>query len=475
MKIDITVNAILNSFSGLEKEHNLFDKKVRGVYFWQLLRFSLYMELAQIHSHAEDAYKKLSLGISAFFRKSFVGFTMSPFLHFNKKCDVLICSGVRNIESNNGYYSIWTYPLEEELEQKSIPYLVFEVRDTRGKYTRKGNNIIYHERRNIFSLLDYIKVWFDKPEKGEIKKALEGITDIAGIPVSELKTLSEDSIAERISIFRLQEAFYTKILKKFKPKKVYLVSGWLSMIAACKKLRIETIELQHGIMPKFTFPYDSSNSSIYFPDNLCLWGQYWYNSTPLPVPQNRVTFTGYKYLKDELNKYHDVEVKNNRILFLSSLRKQLVDIAIKFAEINPHFDVVVRLHPSETLDWRKGNGYNIELAATQERLNNLDVEVANEVPLYKSLKLSCFSVGIFSTACMESIATGCKCILVSDNIAAMHSYLLGIGVVPVVDNEKELSDIVNSKKDYWKDIDINYFFAGTVGSDDSKEVEFYKE
>ncbi len=476
MKTNITVKTILSAFSGLEKEHSLFDRKVRGVYFWQLLKFSLYMELIKLPYLADDAYEKLGSGIVAFFRKCFAGFIKSPFLCFNKKCDVLICpmDGGRNIKRNSGSYSMWTYPLEDELEQKGIPYLVLEVRDTLGRYSRKGKNIIYHERRNIFSLFDYLRVLFDRPKNKEINSALKGITDIAGKPVSELKTLSNNFITERIFKFRLQEAFYTRLLKKFKPKKVYFVSHftWLAMIAACNKLKVETIELQHGSM-LFEYPHDFGNSSIYAPDKLYLWGRYWYDFiAPLPISKNNIIFTGYKYLKDELNKYCDITAQNNRVLFLSSMREHLIDIAIKFSEMNPNFDVVFRLHPFETLYWKKRSEQYLELADAQKRLNNLDVEVANEVPLYHSLKSSRYTVAIFSTTCLESIAAGCKLILVSDNIVTLYPYLVDKVIVPLADNEKELSDIVNSNKNYWKNVDIDYFFAGSNGSIDTNET-FY--
>ena len=162
-----------------------------------------------------------------------------------------------------------------------------------------------------------------------------------------------------------QKVYFTKkinikkTLSQREVKKVYLVVSyeWESLIAACHELNIEVIELQHGAISKLHLGYSFPNISKipYFPDKMLLFGEFWYDSVPLPIKKQNIIINGFNYHNSKVHALENIAKNNKQIIFISqgTIGKSLSEIAYDFAKTNQDFKIIYKLHPGEYINWQK--------------------------------------------------------------------------------------------------------------------------
>ncbi|MBN1523568.1 MAG: hypothetical protein JW904_03690 [Spirochaetales bacterium] len=224
----------------------------------------------------------------------------------------------------------------------------------------------------------------------------------------------EKMIRDTVSAFIVERDFYSRLLRKRKVKKVYLVCsyGIEALISACTLNHVECLELQHGTMSRYHLGYSFPNSSSipYFPDILFLFGDYWRDNTPIPLSKTRLISIGYHYLETQLKQYIVCKKKKNQIIIISqgTIGKDLTRIISVFAKNNPKYAIVYKLHPGECPRWKT----EYQELAEAARLSNFSIVDNSEVSLYQLLGESEYAVGVYSTAIYEALVLNCKIILV---------------------------------------------------------------
>ena len=154
-------------------------------------------------------------------------------------------------------------------------------------------------------------------------------------------------------IYNLWHLFYKNVLKKIKPKKIYLVGGifYAPLVNVADAMNIDTIEIQHGVINKkhlgYHFPKTSRDG--YFSKELYLLSNFWKEKASLPSGVKTIqTGNNYFYKKPTFSN------KKNGVLFISGPRfgDKVAEIAISFAEKNKGVPISFKLHPREIKDWK---------------------------------------------------------------------------------------------------------------------------
>lgn len=452
-----TIKKLIEEILRIEVEYKLFEKEIDGVYVWQLIRFNLFTELAKKLNLLQDSHpnQKQNGNRHIEMLKHFINGTLNGPLTYSSNAEFILFSHPRKVRTeDSNLIDIYSNYLEDKWREEGTGYLVIE-KPYNGAFIRKASKMVRHnETLSLFTLWNYFK-----PKK-DIDFSINGLDSIANIPTGTIKVLSKENISRVLHAFKREYHYYTKVLTKHRPKKVYMVVAYFrhSLVAAAADLGIETTEIQHGEITPFSIAYSyPKNVKIpYFPKKLILWGKFWYDNSQMPIDEKNISYGGFPFLDEEINKYSDTVRDKSRVLFISQgkIGKLLVDIALEFATQNKEYKVVYRLHPSEAEQWKV---LYPKLYSFSMKNSNFSVETREINPSHKSFAESKFVVGVNSTALIESLAVNCKLILVDLPGVEYFQSLIDKELVKKVKNSEQLTKAIK-EDDELTSIDSDYFF-----------------
>lgn len=459
---DLSVKKVCNKIWDIEEKYDLFNKKINDIYFWKLLRFSVFQKILKEKNIYGEAHTKVSqkfIDKLLYLPRALKNNHLHSALKRNSQKDFLIFEHPRKVKVNNQYIDKYTYEFVENLNKDR--YEIIDRKYNGKDYNKSTQNRSYLD--TISFAFPYFKQLFiinklslTTKEKNLIKKLEKSFEVEFNVKVDLLNL-----ILERIRKFNARYIYYNKLLKKRKPKKVFLVVSYNmeALIAACKENNILTIEFQHGTMSKYHLGYSFPNSKNipYFPNQIYLFGEYWADSTPLPLPKNDLINYGFPYLEKRLEEYKDYNKKDNQALFISqgTIGNKLTKIAYKFAKNNKKYNIVYKLHPGEYNRWK--DDYPILNKAI--KLSNFSVIASNNINLYELFSESEYQVGVYSTAIYEGLTLGCKTILIDLPGIEYMEYLIEQDIVKVAENEIEISNLCQ-EYDFNLNFNKDYFFNG---------------
>ncbi len=235
---------------------------------------------------------------------------------------------------------------------------------------------------------------------------LEDIIQVARrLDKSTYYTSSEKHyIKSALHVFYSSFRKYYHLLRNRGVKKLFFTGHYHNegIIAACNKLNIECIELQHGLINKkdLYYVYDSifkkSLKNGLMPDKILLYGPYWKEvlDAGCEWPENRKIVVG-NYLAHNYSA-PDPEKKENIILVAT--QKGMDDKYIpyveqlkKYVELYPGWKLIVKLHPLEK---------------RASRYDSLRSEVCEIAPLqsniFEYLERCKIQISIYSTTFFDS-------------------------------------------------------------------------
>ena len=333
---------------------------------------------------------------------------ISNYLFFNlQKVEVLVFTHSRSKLVENRLIDPYTHYLVKNLIKNNISFLELESPHN-GKHLRKKK---YYKRYldSIFILRNiknfFIKTNISQKNKKilkqlskEINEGTDNFIDIRKILISNTKK------------FKPTYSFYTKLLNKTKPKKIYLIVsyGRGELIRAANDLNIEIIELQHGTFSKYHLGYSfpNGNNKAYLPTKFYVWNKYWKNLINLPIQQDQVIISPFQYLEIEKKKFTHIKKEKDSLLILSqggiteSILSRIIDNIAYFQK----FKITFKLHPNE---YHMISRYK-NLIYLQKKYN---VKVVTNIDLYENLAKSEYQAGVFSTSLYEGVEFNCKTIL----------------------------------------------------------------
>ena len=486
-----TVKEICQNIWNLEEKYELNHARIQDSYPWQLIRMYLYYEITTKTNVFESAQQS-SL---SFYDKvnSFLPFIknsiLSNPLSGNENVDVLIFDHPRKIIFQDEYQDIYSYFLKDTLEKKGKTFETIESpylnNHFRNKKNIKENHVKFNDRILLGSFIHKTrgrgKLPFTDEEKQIIDTVKNELETIFKIEI-DLFRIIEDHILN----FQYDYKKYIELIQKKNPKTVFLVVAYenKALVAACKKLNIEIIELQHGTISPYHLGYSYPESTMkingkikeieYFPDKILSFGDYWKNASHYPIDHSNIISMGFPYFEENSKTYmkmaekkFDEDNEDKQILFISQgvIGKYLSKLAYETAESinkenkenkeNHNYQFIYKLHPGEYGTW--GENYEYLNKAVNE-FKNFKVIDQSQPPLYELFAKSHYQVGAFSTAIYEGLAFNCRTFIIDVPGVEYLDDLMEKDIVKKVKNSEELIDYINDENLLNNDYDKNFFF-----------------
>lgn len=453
----MTIKSLSNSLFQIENKYDLFNYSINEVFFWKLIRFDIIKIIqratglyGQDHTPAKENFTdKLKIALSDYKNSLF-----HSVCRRKKACDILVIEHGRKVKSGNSFIDIYTQPIVHSLQLSNSSYEIVDRKYNQKHYCRPNKQRSYLEYKTIGSVLkkrfNPFRLTHSEKEKllvieNEIYKTFSVSINLIALVLKKITNFKNDFQA------------YKKMLVVRKVKQVYLVVSYVmeAMIAACKAVGVECIELQHGVMNAYhlgySFPYNKTVP--YFPDKLLLFGKYWYDTTPMPLEESQTEVIGYPYLIEKLKAVKDVACKDG-VLFISqgTVGQRLTADAVAFAKAYPEIPVTVKLHPGEFERWERE--YSELVKAEQEKVLTV---MGKGSDMYKLLAQYEYVVGSNSTVLFEAIMLGCRIIIMNYPGIEYMETLLEKKCAIKADSIQDIKKVITDGK--FDAIDTEYFFA----------------
>lgn len=479
-----TVKEICQKIWNLEEKYELNHKEIQGCYPWQLIRMYLYYEITRktnVFESAQQSSLSLFDKINSFLPFLKNSISSNP-LSGSENVDVLIFDHPRKVIFEDEYQDIYSYFLKDTLNQYGKSFETIESpylnQHFRSNENIKENHVRFNDRILLGSFIHKSrnrgKLPFTEDEKQLINTVKEELEAAFKIEI-DLFRIMEDHILN----FQYDYKKYIELLQKKNPKLVFLVVAYenKALVAACKKMNIEIIELQHGTISPYHLGYsypentrkfnDEIKEIEYFPDKILSFGDYWKNACPFPIDSENIISMGFPYFEENSKTYMKIaENKNNekthekQILFISQgvIGKYLSKLAYETASnINDsqNFKFIYKLHPGEYGTWRENYDY---LTKAVDEFENFTVIDKSEPPLYELFAESHCQIGAFSTAIYEGLAFNCKTFIIDVPGVEYLDDLIDKDIVKKVKNSEELINYINNENISIQEYDKDYFF-----------------
>lgn len=492
-----TVKEICQKIWNLEEKYELNHKEIQGCYPWQLIRMYLYYEITRKTNVFESAQQS---SLSLFDKiNSFLPFVknsiLSNPLSGNENVDALIFDHPRKVIFEDEYQDIYSYFLKDTLNQYGKSFETIESpylnQHFRSNENIKENNVKFNDRILLGSFIHKTrnrgKLHFTESEMQYINSVKEELETAFEIEI-DLFRIMEDHILN----FQYDYKKYIELLQRKKPKVVFLVVAYenKALLAACKKMNIEIIELQHGTISPYHLGYSYPENTMkfngelkeieYFPDKILSFGNYWKNACPFPIDSENIIPMGFPYFEENSKTYMKIaEDKNSKegnnqktekkqILFISQgvIGKYLSELAYETAlnmnknnennEDNAqNYNFIYKLHPGEYGTWKENYDY---LTKAVNEFDNFTVINKSEPPLYELFAESHYQIGAFSTAIYEGLAFNCKTFIIDVPGVEYLDDLIDKDIVKKVNSSEELINYINNENISIQEYDKDYFF-----------------
>lgn len=187
-------------------------------------------------------------------------------------------------------------------------------------------------------------------------------TESENLPTDYQFFLSRTFLDSKIIQVEANRVYWKKVLKRVQPDKVLIISyynyNFYGMIAACKDLNIETIDIQHGLQGSHHLAYGSfvkvpRSGYEVLPEKFWCWNEYyanqvneWANGT-----DHNAYVAGHPWI-DFIQKNFQNQAAN-KTLILFTAQPYVVEVAFSeyvintLKKANEYGEVYIRLHPSQ--------------------------------------------------------------------------------------------------------------------------------
>lgn len=420
---------IYKIFIDIEAELNLFEQKIKGVYFWERIRFYVHREISIKASRSKfnSSRKRSKKGLLKKFLKSFRNFFLNnPYL-CRKKPFLLYGHPRRKKYEGGVYWDLYLDPIIDKIF-KTSDYVYLEpyyfYLEEGHFHPPKTKEIKYADIISLISFIlkFFIRITLTKSEKEKVDEIQDIFYKYYKIKIDICSHIKAVLFLNKTRLWQ-----YKLLLSIIAPKVVFLVVSYGNedFIEACKSKKIPVIELQHGLVYKTHMGYSFAheNDKKTFPDYFFSFGEFWKETTKFPIKKEFVFNVGFPLLESKVEQYKDIK-KQNKVIFISSGPggEWISEFAIELTKIKPNnYKIIYKLHPQEYKF--KGEWY--------EKLYKTNIEVVDndKIDLYRYLAESKIVIGVASTVIYESIAFDCSIYLLDlPGISTMHNLFKYNGV-----------------------------------------------
>lgn len=457
MEKQISIKDLVGFILKLENEFNLLNYEIDGVKVWQYQRHRIFLALArevglytQAHTKKNN-FRELFMAAPSLLYYSLFSNPISG----NYQKDILVFSAGRKVQVDGKYIDIYSEYLVNELPENSyeiIEELYLNKHLPASKKHRKHQDF-QQVRTTIKSKLSRFKLselqftFINEVEQG-IKTGLNAEINLKSLLLNGYLT------------FKYDFEFYDTLIKKRKPKQIFLVCSYvykLALIAAAKQNGVETIEIQHGTIDKFHLGYSfpGYNSIDYFPDKMYFFGEYWKNCMTFPLKEENKIVYGFPYFRKQKEKFASIKKKKGSVLIISqgTIGNHLSEFLWENRDFLNDYEIIYKLHPGEYDRWKSDYPDLVKLS----ELKNVTVVDNNNTNLYSYLAESEYVIGVYSTAIYEALAFDCKVMCVNLSGIEYLEDVIENGFVKLISVPQDISRFLESGE--FKKFDSKLFFA----------------
>jgi hypothetical protein len=444
----------LAAFLAFEEREQLFERRLLGVAYWQLIRHDVFRETLEALGLKARAHLRLEeLPLRAWLepqvRQLPTTLTRSLWLRL-PRAELLVATHPRWLPYQGRYMCPYSEPLLWGTSRSRVRL----TGHFQGRYFLPDGG---GDTRYVDLALALAHAQFRLREvmgRGLSGQDQRELADLAGRLGAQLgaapsaQALTRRARTAVLSHLGLQPSL-DHLLEHVQPRLVVNVVGY-RLVHQLLTLRardhgIPVAELQHGTIGAAHAAYNFSpgRRPDAFPDYLLTFGDVFRAITPgLPLPAAAVRPIGYGWLDLQQHAFprHAPSAGPRRVLFLSQrdIGERLSQLAVELQNRLPQgsAQLVYRLHPSEAVGWRERYP---ALAASA-----IVVEEASARALYAAQADADVQVGVYSTALIEGIAFGLDTVLVALPGHEQLSFLLERKLARCVDDAAGLAAMLDA-------------------------------
>lgn len=404
-------------FFDFEEKFDLFNKKFKELYFWDLIRFELFYHLLWDYSSSIIVEKKGNNLVQIIKElKAFFSFLLI------KKCNFLLFTASRNKIGEGKAFDQNLGDVINNLKGGYYAFESFERDEEKWFYSNTLFNPI-----NIFRRV--FRIFYKKRDYSDIISLIES--------EYENSIFSNDDCNRIIIDFKIDYIFYKIILKIKKPLIIFITQNGVQkgLFAAAKKCNVPIVEVQHGIIDEGHLAYNYNKNikyrenQIYLPTYYFTFSDFWIKKLYFPVKQI-VSIGNSFFFNPDNNQIIKGQIEGLLIASSDVFGENLKKIALNFANKNPEIPIYFKLHPNQFSEKQ----YYIDQFSDFE---NIKV-YSNEKSIYELLEISKAILIIQSTALYEAYHLKKTCIVYKKQSYQRHSHVFDLPNIYLVDNADEL-------------------------------------
>ena len=430
-------------FEKIEKETDVIDWKVDGIYIWRYERFTIHRYFTE-KEYQQGARVQIARDTNG---KRLLDFIKLYLRHPEKpqgKKDILIFNHSRRVWDGDVFVCKYTEEISRHYDNSVTYETVFNDKHLEPTDT---HDLRYLDRiileSYLYELLNkkFVRIKYKKTFE-VIKKRLE---DLLGDYAQEddIKYVAK-SMTKNLYLIKYRMGRMERMISAINPKIIIEVVGYSrnNMIVneIAKRKKIPTIELQHSQINEQLVQYmwPTHRKMIeQFPEYLFTFGEFWSYGLELPIDEKHVVPVGFAYFEDQIEKTKKKKICENLesdVVFISQYMagKTVYELAMECCKLNDDLRILYKLHPEEYDIWE-------QRYPELKEYPNIHVITDVSVSLYDCFAATHAVVGVFSGALYEAVAFDLPIYLYQDGqyIKNMEK-LIDINGAKVINSAKEL-------------------------------------
>ena len=398
------VNERIQQFIEFEENEKLFERKIDGIDYWQLIREEIFLKIIDVEIGISMRHPDLENAQSG---KSAIlgGLRIIPNL-FNEKFNgndmdgaIVFCTSRRTAESTITIL-LHHYKGKVFLIDRPYKYMHLPLDDSVNKMITDRLDL---ERGLKIKICQLFPSGYKSIIENEIMELLPKIVRRFHTQIS-LKWIV-NRVIHKIQTLKVVTKYYRKVFNKYKPKAIVMNNRGeafsLALISVAHEFQIPVIEILHGYTNSHPAYSYAKEHDRYLPNWTIVFGEYWKDMAVFP-DKSRLIPCGSIEVERNQCRYANRNNKNY-VTFISQgpFADVIYSLAVKFVDylqeknMLNEYQVVYKLHPSEISTWS-----SLHPTWNDNRL----VFIGSEVSVYQLMQESIVFVGINSTAMFECIA-----------------------------------------------------------------------
>jgi|GEM_PF-2616577 len=489
MKYSDAEDILLKVESTIDVNSITYDNYV----IWPILKYYLFFGLcgigndnntgdikrSSIRKYSPDVIQKIANHTNQLFKIIF--YSYKSFIEINKikklTATSILFIDVSDAEYvdtvNEKKYSRYISPYFEFIKKK-YSTLFFNLSELKSKHVKLNEPYNFNVKYFLskYRLLYYYFNRF-KPQKEVIdnfnliekNKSINYISTI----------ISGDELVKVMNEIICYEKIWSIILKQTTPKVVFIECfygnlKYYGLIAACKKMDIKVVDIQHGYANIMYLGWDKKmkTGSTYLPDFYWCWSKYDVENLKKsrresnylqPILGGNLWMK--KHLNDQVINAYSKKVKcivnkgnyKKKIIVTLQHSLSISDILIKALTNSPTDWIwLIRFHPLDFVD----KEYRSKYIKVLLNFSNVEFENSTNADLYYLFKITDIHITHYSTSCLEALSFGLQTILIGKENEHFYKDLIKKEIFFLADTYNNILELIESSCKL-KEMDYDFF------------------